>query len=175
MSEVVYLPVVGFHGYRVGSDGSVWSNRPRTGKGPFTEWRSLSLHADKRSGYLKVDLHDGKKRFNRYVHRLVAEAFLGKCPEGMECCHGPDTNRSNNSPGNLRWDTHRNNLFDREKTGTVPRGDSHYATKIKDSDVVLARSMCESGSSIKEIANRFGVERSTVCQILNRTKRRSVK
>ena len=43
-----------------------------------------------------------------FVHRLVLEAFVGNCPEGMECDH-IDRNRSNNRIENLRWITVNHN------------------------------------------------------------------
>jgi hypothetical protein len=51
------------------------------------------------------------------VHSLVALAFLGPCPEGLECCHW-DGDPGNNRPGNLRWDTSSANLLDRQRHGT---------------------------------------------------------
>jgi hypothetical protein len=58
---------------------------------------------------------DGQGR-TRYVHNLVARAFLGPCPEGMECCHW-DGDVANNRPGNLRWDAHAGNMEDMARHG----------------------------------------------------------
>lgn len=54
-----------------------------------------------------------------YVHRLVLEAFVGPCPEGMEACHFPDRDPSNNRLENLRWGTHRENMDDMRKHGSL--------------------------------------------------------
>jgi hypothetical protein len=43
---------------------------------------------------------------------MVLFAFVGPCPEGMECCHENDV-RDDNRIENLRWDTHANNLAQR--------------------------------------------------------------
>ena len=56
------------------------------------------------------------------VHRLVLETFVGPCPSRMECCHFPDRNHGNNRLENLRWDTHKNNMNDKEFHGTTGRG-----------------------------------------------------
>jgi len=45
------------------------------------------------------------------VHRLVLEAFVGPCPDGMEACH-LDSDKTNNRVSNLRWDTHLENMRD---------------------------------------------------------------
>lgn len=52
------------------------------------------------------------------VHRLVMEAFIGPCPDGMECCHN-DGNSLNNWLVNLRWDTKQANAVDRVRDGAT--------------------------------------------------------
>lgn len=49
-----------------------------------------------------------------FVHRLVAHAFLGPCPKGMEVDH-IDDDMLNNNANNLRYVTHEENL--RKKVG----------------------------------------------------------
>lgn len=51
------------------------------------------------------------------VHTLVLEAFVGPCPEGMECLH-EDDDAQNNQLSNLRWGTRTENLRDRVRNGT---------------------------------------------------------
>ncbi|MES5383891.1 NUMOD4 motif-containing HNH endonuclease [Mycolicibacterium conceptionense] len=51
------------------------------------------------------------------VGRLVLAAFVGPCPDGMECCHN-DGDAGNNRLENLRWDTHSANVLDCVKHGT---------------------------------------------------------
>lgn len=55
------------------------------------------------------------------VHRLVLEAFVGPCPDGMECCHY-DGNPKNNNLDNLRWDTPKSNQGDRYKHASEQNG-----------------------------------------------------
>jgi len=47
---------------------------------------------------------------------MVLEAFVGPCPEGMECCHR-DGNPANNHVGNLYWGTRSENLYDAVRHG----------------------------------------------------------
>jgi hypothetical protein len=54
---------------------------------------------------------------HRLVYRLVLEAFVGPCPDGMEACHG-DGNHRNNRLDNLRWDTRGANMLDAVRHGT---------------------------------------------------------
>jgi hypothetical protein len=121
-------------GYRVGSDGSVWSCvRIGRYKRFSPDWHRLRPHAQHR-GHLLAQLGRGDQRF---VHRLVLEAFVGPCPEGMECRH-LDGNPGNNRLENLAWGTARENWEDalRHGTaalkpgGTAPRGEEHPYSKL---------------------------------------------
>lgn len=58
-----------------------------------------------------VALHSDGERRDALVHRLVLEAFVGPCPDGMEACHWDD-DPANNQLANLRWDTRRSNQHD---------------------------------------------------------------
>ena len=61
------------------------------------------------NGYPSVVL--GRKN-TKMVHRLVAEAFLGLCPEGYETCH-KDGDRSSPRLDNIYWGTRSENNYDR--------------------------------------------------------------
>lgn len=89
---------------RIGADGRRWTSKLlKLGQYP--------------SGHLYVGLfRDGKQKIFQ-VHRLVLEAFVGPCPEGMECCHG-EGGPGDNRRENLRWDTHSSNMRDRRRDGT---------------------------------------------------------
>lgn len=85
-----WLPVAWPDGYEVSNLGRV--RNARTGL-----VLSLLRHND---GYLNVKL--GRKR-REYVHRLVCEAFNGPPPRRYYHADHRDFDRTNNTPGNLRW------------------------------------------------------------------------
>lgn len=65
--------------------------------------------------YLMVALYDGRGmsgRKDRYIHRLVLEAFVGPCPEGMEARH-INGDHQDNRLENLCWGTKEENMKDR--------------------------------------------------------------
>lgn len=64
----------------------------------------------KRNGYMQVLLSDctGKAK-NHYVHKLVIEAFIGKCPKDCEVNH-IDEDKSNNNVTNLEYVNHKTNI-----------------------------------------------------------------
>lgn len=64
----------------------------------------------KNNGYLQVTLSDNFGEVKRYyVHRLVMNAFVGKCPEGYEVNH-IDEDKENNALCNLEYVSHKENV-----------------------------------------------------------------
>ncbi len=55
-------------------------------------------------GYLRVQLCKDGEAKNRYVHRLVAEAFIDN-PLNLPCVNHKDENKANNAVENLEWCT----------------------------------------------------------------------
>jgi hypothetical protein len=76
-------------------------------------------------GRLKVSLSRGGKAHTRAVHRIVADEFLGECPEGLETCHD-DGDYLNNSVANLRFDTSSANSLDQVKHGAHNNASKQY-------------------------------------------------
>jgi hypothetical protein len=102
-------------GYLVGDDGTVWTTKRKGGNdrapGRRGEPRPLKIQRN-RKGYCLVNIDvDGRNR-TRFLHQLVLETFVGPKPPGMEGCHYPDGDKSNNRLSNLRWDTHAENARD---------------------------------------------------------------
>lgn len=119
-----WRPVVGYEGiYDVSIDGRVRSRARRyeTRPGVFANRSARMLQPQwTTDGYLIAFLsRDGSKRELR-VHRLVLEAFVGPCPEGMEGCHN-DGDKTNNHVSNLRWDTRSANTHDKVRHGAHPQ------------------------------------------------------
>lgn len=116
-----WLPVVGWEGfYEVSDLGRIRSvarivirsdGRKRT-----VYAKDLQPHTT-RYGYRVAGLYRGNKGTNAPVHRLVLEAFVGPCPDGMEACHGNGV-RDDNRLENLRWDTRKANVADMLNHGT---------------------------------------------------------
>lgn len=91
---VKFKPIDEFPGYWIGEDGTVVSTRrgdPHVLK--------VDYNAD---GYVRVRLFNRLGRYNYFVHRLVAEAFIPK-REGDKIVDHLDTNVENNNASNLRW------------------------------------------------------------------------
>jgi hypothetical protein len=79
---------------------------------PLT-YKSQSKDKD---GYLRVTLCKEGKKARVRTHHLVLNAFIGPCPEGLQCRH-LDGDRTNNHTENLKWGTPSENAYDRVKHG----------------------------------------------------------
>lgn len=93
------------------------------------KWRSVSV----------VSEIDGKRRMI-YVHKLVALAFHGERPKGMEIRH-LDGNGSNNRADNLSYGTKTQNMRDKFQHGTMPLGHHNVNSKLSKEDVEWLRSL----------------------------------
>ncbi len=79
--------------------------------------RVLSLNTKKgKAPYQRVHLSKDGRAAYLLVHRLVLTAFVGRCPDGMQCLH-IDNNPRNNHLQNLRWGTPKENHSTINRTG----------------------------------------------------------
>lgn len=120
-----WRPVPGWEGYYEVSDAGKVRSLPRTitrKDGFAMKIAGRDLKPSKTpSGHRRVHLSRvGEPPTVALVHRLVLEAFVGPCPDGLEGCHWDD-DPSNNNLSNLRWDTHQENMNDKARNWTVCR------------------------------------------------------
>ena len=90
--------------YQVSSLGRVRRNKPG---GNSKIGKLLKLQFDK-DGYQYCTPSVAGKLYKCRIHQLVAEVFIGPCPNGKEVNH-KDTNRSNNVYTNLEYLTSAEN------------------------------------------------------------------
>ena len=124
-------------------------------------------------GYLSVAPTVGGRNVSVYVHRLVAEAFLGPCPEGHEVNH-IDGVKTNNDVANLEYVTHAGNMRHASRTGLSAVGERCRRSHLRDQDIRDMRAAWEAGESGLALSRRFGVAPVTVSLIVNRKTWRSV-
>jgi hypothetical protein len=149
--------------YEVSSLGRVRRARPgrRTWAGRLLTPTLMKI------GYLKVSpVIDGKNVLIP-IHVLVAECFLGPCPEGHEVNH-IDGNKANPVVTNLEYVTHAENMRHAVRAGLQKIGADHGGAKLTEDDVREIRAMRLAGASLPTICERFGIGRPTASQIANR-------
>jgi hypothetical protein len=162
VSAVEYRDIPGFPGYRVGSDGSVWSKK-RTGKPSKKDWPWKRLETTPtKSGYRQAGLrNDDGKHVIRFVHVLVLTAFAGPCPEGMQCAHD-NGKRDDNRLDNLEWKTPKANWDDRRRHGTEMQGVDCHSAKLTDDGVRVIRTRLAAGEMHTVIAKDYGVTKGAI-------------
>lgn len=166
MTQEYWLPVVGYEGlYEVSDQGRVRSLPRLRANGGVTKERLLRLAMS--GPYLNVSLYVGGKRTGARVHQLVAEAFIGPCPEGLIVLHGTG-GKTDNRPENLSYGTYsKNNGEDRRRDGTIPAGESHHKTTLTADDVREIRAL-RGKITQKEIGARYGLAQTSIGLIQRR-------
>lgn len=165
-----WRPVVGFEGYyEVSNHGRVRTVEHYARKGHGGTRRLVKSRIRKAfpayGGHLGLILSRGPERIRGRVHVMVALAFLGPRPEGLDVCHN-NGNPTDNRVENLRYDTKSSNMYDKQKHGT-----DHYACRnhcsagheytsdntrirVRDGHISRVCRQCEKEASVKKRAKR---------------------
>lgn len=160
MSDEVWKTIPGFPDYQVSNTGFVKSLK-------FGRNRILKPSTHDRR-YAGVALNS-KKRFR--IHRLVMLAFVGPCPSGQEVCH-KDGNPANNHLDNLRYGTHRENMYDAVLHGritpTVVSNPKPFSFEYEYRRARIVREIyARGGVSYPALAVRYGMTVSGISRIVN--------
>lgn len=152
--------MLGFPGYCADAGGHIWSCKQKK-----------YLQPRPSSGYLRVDLYRGGRHHWKLIHRLVLEAFIGPCPDGMEACHN-NGDRTDNRLENLRWDTRSANQKDAVRHGTHAgfgrKGEKHPLSRLTETQVRELVRRREAGAPLIAISSHYGVSRGCVNDIIHR-------
>jgi NUMOD4 motif/HNH endonuclease len=120
-------------------------------------------------GYYLVNLYRDSKPTKRNVHVLVAAAFLGPCPPGMEVRHGPK-GKLDNAPANLSYGTRVENCQDRRRDGTHLEGTRLPQAKLTEAIVRECRLRYAGGGvTMRSLADEFGVSLTAIWRALHGT------
>lgn len=92
-SNIEYKDIEGFPGYKIGTDGTILSNK--RGKGYINCFKGAR-------GYMLAVLYNNGKRKTISLHRLLAKAFIPN-PNGYNCVNHKDEDKLNNDLSNLEW------------------------------------------------------------------------
>ena len=132
------------------SDGSI-----------FMDGKQLAP-ADNGLGYMRVRIA-GKYHC---VHVLVADAFIGPRPDGMEIDH-KNGNKCNNGASNLEYVSKSENTKRFWASRKVNRSGNRGKAKLKAYQVRDIRELYKSGKSKNSIAKKYNVTHGCVRHILS--------
>lgn len=113
------------------------------------------------------------KRKHVRAHVAVCEGYHGPKPtQKHEASHECGNSLCCN-PRHLSWKTHKENIQDKLRHGTLPVGSKHHAAKLDEDDVRQIRSL-RGSITRNEMTSKFGVNRSTIDNVLDGRTWRSV-
>lgn len=168
--------VVGYEGfYEVSDDGQVRSvdrhipigripvGRPR--KTSLCRGQTIAAPLDDQ-GYRTVQLNRGARYKCFFVHRLVAGAFIGTCPDGYEVNHKNGV-KHDNAVANLEYVTPSQNSLHRSRVLGLRRGDANPRRKLREAQIPTIRAAIRAGNTYKAVARQFNVSTGAIIGVMN--------
>lgn len=116
---------------------------------------------NKSNGYLQVVLYHEGKPHARKVHLLVAAAFHGPKPLGLEVNHD-DGRKHNNTSSNLAYCTGAQNKRHAVEHGLTCRGSRAPKAKLTEEQAIELKRLYRTGIKQVELARQFGLSRGAV-------------
>lgn len=136
--------------------------------------------ADNGAGYLSVlvgykqNKNGHKTGIRKYVHRLVAEAFIEN-PDNLPQVNHKDFDKSNNCVANLEWISKADNIQHSHDNGKMQkRYDVGAVTILTKEQVVECYTRVKNGEGVNVVAKSMGKPRTTISSILNKRSRRDI-
>ena len=155
--------IAGFEGlYMISSHGNARSIPrvvERSGSTMRIPGGALDLNANR--GYRRINLRKNGKTFQRFIHQLVAEAFIGERKTGQDTRH-LDGNSLNNRVENLAYGSRSDNVQDAIRTKGIKTGSKSPNAKLTDEDV---ERILEGSETALELAKALGVGQGHIAGI----------
>lgn len=179
----IWKPVDGFEGlYEISSFGRLKrlagsTNRFYRGKfiGLVKRPKDIILkNTINYKGYCRNDMYkfiDNNTiitRFNCLIHRLVAKAFIGAPPKGLNQINHKDGNKTNNYYYNLEWCNNSQNQKHARINNLIPpnkKGKEHaYSKKINQIDCVTGK-IIKTHIGMSDIERTTGISRTNILKV----------
>src|SRR6266852_9183066 len=164
MTNEIWLPIKGYkQSYKISNFGRVKS-LTRKVKNSINSTRIVReriLKPFKAGEYQAVSLQSN----HTYIHILVLETFIGLKPRGMEACHFPRNDKTDNRLCNLQWGTPKKNQEHRLIHGTDSCGEKQINSKLSEAQV---REIRKDRRTMTVLSKIYGVSRSSISLIKSR-------
>lgn len=161
----IWKDVVGYEGlYKVSNLGNIKSfhssqNRPAAER---------NVHPSNAKGYMRIGLYKNKQCKRKYVHRIVAEAFIPNPDNKPEVNH-INGDKTNNKLDNLEWVTASENSYHAVGLGLKygPKGEQHGASKLTEQNVLEAKILRAEGWMYSSLSRKYGVTEYAINAAIN--------
>lgn len=167
----VWKDINGYNGhYQISNHGNVRSFK--NSRHGISEKSKLLSTPKLKNGYNCVGLSNNGKVTTKYIHHLVADAFIPN-PKCKPQINHIDGNKENNNVSNLEWVTVSENCIHANKNGLInkAKGEGHPHSKIRAVDVLQIRSIySQKFFTQKEISEAYGIGITQVSYIVNNKK-----
>jgi len=170
MENIKSVSIKGFEGmYEVYEDGDIKSIKRKVlainGSLNSRGGRILSP-ADNGNGYKFVQLWKENKPYRRYVHVLVAEAFIPN-PNNKPHVNHKDTNKANNHVNNLEWVTDNENMIHSYTNNCHKTGENHPNAKLSNiSRIEILKDYATNNLGQKNTALFYGVSNPLLSRMI---------
>ena len=150
MKNEIWKPVKGWELYfKISTIGNIWNLR-----------RNTPHKTQLGAGYYHATIQGNYKRRRTTVHRLMAETFL-KRPPGKNVVAHRNGKGTDNRLENLYWATFGENMRDKNKHWTMPKGENHKLHKLKEKQVIKILARLAKGDEPMRIAEDYPQVTST--------------
>ena len=200
LQSELWKPVPGFEEFYAASTlGRIKGLQSRA----WTKAGSLLRPSLQRNGYLNIVFSVHGKRYYFKLHRVIASAFIGPCPEGQQVNH-KDLIKTNCRADNLEYKTPKGNTEHAianghwptgDKSGSrlhpesrprgenngrrkhperYPTGEQHPSIKYPPEIIAQVKAMVASGASFHATSRHFGICRSYIGRLVKGLRRKSL-
>lgn len=155
--EEIFKDVKGYEGYyEVSNYGNVRSTSYKGTK--------ILKPAKTRNGYLNVVFCIKQCKVHKFIHRLVADAFIDN-PNHLEQVNHINGNKEDNRVSNLEWCTQEYNNQHAYNNNLLNRYEDRPEAKLTKEKVLKIPELIEQGATTDDLKNLFKVSRRCIDNI----------